>query len=118
MAIADYYKDSVTFYVRSYTRDAVGGRVETTTSRGATACRCEDVTGAEVEHLGVSRNAKVIRLYCTPTFTVYELDEARFTYNNQSFIMRVFDVDALYKKSTFHHYEILVTNEVNQTGHN
>ena len=118
MAISAFYKDSVEFFYKSYTQDSIGGRVETLTSRGTTPCRCEDVSGEEVDRLGIARDKKVILLFCTPTFTVYELDTAVFTYNNQSFSMRVLHVDSLFQKSTFHHYEILVTDDINQTGHN
>jgi len=117
MAIEDYYDGSVTVYEPSYTQDTYGGPVETLTSRGTTDCRCEDVSGEEVVSYGIRNARRVIRIYCTPSFYIHELDMVTFTYNNEALTMQVRLTDRLRRKAEFHHYELIVADDVNQSEH-
>ena len=119
MAIARFYNKSVEVFYKSYTQDAVGGRVETLNSRGTADCRVEEVTGQEKTYLGIDRSVWTLRIFCSPTgFYVHQGDMVTTTYNNETVTLEVQIPDRLFQVSAFHHYELIVMDHQNQNGHN
>ena len=114
MAITDFYNDTVGIYRPSYTKDSIGGPVETLNLVESTACRVNDLSGKDMAYLGTEAEERGIKVFCTPSANVYEGDVMRVTYNGVQRDWSIRYVRKLHKKADFHHYELFSTVSVNQ----
>jgi len=117
MAIADFYKDTFSVYTSTWTQDSMGGRVQSRSARGTgVACRIEDKSDEEVAYLGLEKSQQAFTIFSTLSFDVFENDELDFTYRGTTYAkVRVVWADKLYRKSAYHHTEILAVTEVNKS---
>lgn len=122
MAITGLYNNS-TLVINEKTwsaKDAMGGETYSLTPRhsGTLNCRVEEVNGEERINLGIDSGIWTLRIFCSPTFQVHQQDVIEVTYNNEDLVMEVHLPDWLARTSAFHHYELIVADFQNQSGHN
>lgn len=118
MAITDFYNDTVSIYRRSYTKDVIGGRVESLALVTTTACRVNDLNGQDRAYLGIESDMHSVKIFCTPSATtyIYEGDIARVTYNGVQRDWSIKFVRRLHQKNDFHHYELVCEDPIDQAG--